>query len=72
MRRWFVPLTLVGVGIVLLSGWGRRTVRSLRASFGDDGQRRGANGDLLHELAGIQAQLDVIARSLDVVPQAGH
>ena len=72
MRRWYMPLTLLGlasVGAVLLSGRGRSAVRSLfenldRAS----GKFLEWNDGLQEELDGIQATLDRIAESLGPLP----
>ncbi len=75
MRRWFVPLTLLGlgsVGIVLLSERGRRALRSLLANFGHASGRFMEWNDLQRELDGIQAMLDGIADSLGPHPETGH
>jgi hypothetical protein len=76
MRRWFVPLTVLGlgsVGIVLLSERGRRVLRSLWANFRHaSGELMEWNDDLQRELDGIQAMLDGIADSLRLRPETGH
>jgi hypothetical protein len=68
MRRWFVPLTVLGlgsVGVVLLSERGRRAMRALFAAFGNASVGwMVSNNSLQHELDGIQAMLDGIADSL--------
>ena len=73
MRRWYVPLTVLGlggVGAMLLS---ERGLRALRSRFADFGNPRGTlmewNDDLQHELDGIQAMLDGIAESLGLHPK---
>lgn len=70
MRRWFVPLTVAGVGMLLLSERGRNALRALLLHF------RRASGDLgddlQRELDGIQAMLDGIAESLGLRPETGH
>ena len=73
MRRWYVPLTVLGlgsVGAVLLSERGRRALRSLLSDFGHaSGRLVEWNDDLQHELDSIQSMLDGIAESLGPHPK---
>ena len=75
MRRWFVPLTLLGLGslsVVLLSERGWKTMRTF---FADMARARGlmeGNDDVQDELDHIQARLDGVAGSLGLRPEAGH
>jgi hypothetical protein len=68
MRRWHVPLTLLGlgsIGVVLLSERGRSAMRALFRDFGHaTGRLLEWNDGLQEELDGIQAMLDGIAESL--------
>ncbi len=68
MRRWYVPLTVLGlssIGVVLLSERGRSAVRALFRDFGRASNRLLVwNDGLQDELDGIQAMLDRIAESL--------
>lgn len=76
MRRWFLPLTVLGLGSVgafLMSERGRNAVRGLweRYREGADGWRD-LNDSVQSELDGIQAALDRIAESLDPHPGLGQ
>jgi hypothetical protein len=76
MRRWFLPLTVVGlggVGAFLLSERGRETLRALWERFQDspDGWQD-LNDSVQSELDRIQAALDRIAESIDPRPQMGQ
>ena len=76
MRRWFLPLTVVGlggVGAFLLSERGRETLRAFWESFQDspDGWQD-LNDSVQSELDRIQAALDRIAESIDPRPQMGQ
>lgn len=76
MRRWYVPLTVLGLGGVsafLLSGRGRTVLRRLLDSFGESPESwlRGQDS-LENELENLQAALNRIADSLNPRPQPGH
>jgi hypothetical protein len=76
MRRWFLPLTVIGLGSVgafLLSERGRGTLRGLKERFQDapDGWQD-LNDSVQSELDRIQAALDQIAASIDPRPQMGQ
>lgn len=70
MRRWYVPLTVLGlggIGVVLLSEPGRNAVRSLFQDFGRaTGRFLEWNDSLEDELDRIQAMLDGVAESIGV------
>jgi len=74
MRRWYVPLTVLGLGsisLMLLSERGRNTLRALVRNFGDAAGRLWEwNDGLQDELDRIQAMLDKVAESLGVHPEA--
>jgi hypothetical protein len=76
MRKWYVPLTVLGlgsIGLVLLSERGRSALRSIFESFGDASDRLAEwNDNLEDELARIQAMLDGIAESLKPHPEMGR
>jgi hypothetical protein len=69
MRRWFVPLTVLGlgsIGLVLLSERGRSALRAIFEGFGQASDRLSEwNDSLEDELGRIQATLDGIAESLE-------
>ena len=75
MRRWYVPLTVLGLGslgLVLLSERGRSRLRSLFEGLGQASDRLSEwNDGLEDELARIQATLDGIAESLGPRPGRG-
>jgi hypothetical protein len=76
MRRWFLPLTVLGlggVGAFLLSERGRTTLRGLWDRFQEspDGWRD-LNDSVQGELDRIQAALDRIAQSIDPHPELGQ
>jgi len=76
MRRWFLPLTVVGlggVGAFLMSERGREALRKLWDKFQDspDGWQD-LNESVQSELDRIQSALDRIAESLDPRPQMGQ
>jgi|HubBroStandDraft_6_1064221.scaffolds.fasta_scaffold192036_2 hypothetical protein len=76
MRRWYVPLTVLGLGSIgafLLSERGRSALRGIFQGF------RGAperwlewNDSLDSELQRIQNAVNQIAESLDPNPELGH
>jgi len=76
MRRWYVPLTLLGlggVGALLLSERGRSAVRTLFAHFGEAPERwLEWNESAQRELDRIQAALNRIAESLEPHTQLGQ
>ncbi len=76
MRRWYVPLTLLGlgsIGALLLSERGRNSLRALFEPFEQAPDRLLELNDAFEsELDGIQAALDRIAESLDLHPELGQ
>jgi hypothetical protein len=72
MRRWYVPLTVLGLGSIgafLLSERGRSAMRGIFQSFREAPDRwLEWNDNLDSELERIQAALDQIAESLDPHP----
>jgi hypothetical protein len=76
MRRWYVPLTVLGlggVGALLLSERGRTAMRGMLQKFQHaPGRLLEFNDNLQSELDRIQATLDQIADSLDPHPQLGR
>jgi hypothetical protein len=76
MRRWYIPLTVLGlggIGAFLLSEKGRSAVRGILQSFREAPDRwLEWNDSLDSELERIQAALNQIAESLDPHPGMGH
>ncbi len=76
MRRWYVPLTVLGLGSVgayLLSERGRKQLRRFLEYFRSAPDRwLEWNESAQDELDRIQATLDRIAESLDPHPEMGH
>ena len=72
MRRWFVPLTMLGLGSIgafLLSERGRGILRDIFGDFEEAPERwQEWNENAQSELDRIQAALNRIAKSLE--PQA--
>jgi hypothetical protein len=72
MRRWYVPLTVLGLGSIgafLLSERGRSAMSGIFQSFREVPDRLLEwNDNLDSELERIQAALDQIAESLDPHP----
>ena len=68
MRRWYVPLTVLGLGSIgafLLSERGRSAVREFFQSFGEGPERwQEWNDSLDNELERIQRALNQISESL--------
>lgn len=68
MRKWYVPLTLMGLGSL---GWfflterGRAAARWLQESLRDPETVKGWNESAQHELERIQSALDRVAAALD-------
>jgi hypothetical protein len=76
MRKWYVSITVLGlggVGALLLSERGRQTLRQLLEHFrhAPDALLEWNDG-LQTELENIQAALNRIAESLEPHRQAGH
>jgi len=76
MRRWFLPLTVMGLGSVgafLLSERGRETLRGLLKKYRNSPEGwQELNAGVQSELDRIQAALDQIAASIDPRPQMGQ
>jgi hypothetical protein len=76
MRRWYVPITVLGLGGIsafLLSERGRTTLRAVSKRFRQAPDRLlELNESLQNDLDRIQAALDQIADSLDPHPEPGH
>ncbi|MGA2371963.1 MAG: hypothetical protein ACLPPV_12765 [Candidatus Korobacteraceae bacterium] len=76
MRRWYVPLTVLGLGglsAFLLSERGRTVLRAISQRFQHaPGRLLELNDNLQSELDRIQAALDQIADSLDPHPEPGR
>jgi len=76
MRRWYVPLTVLGLGGVsafLLSERGRTALRAISHGFQRAPDRLlELNENLQSDLDRIQTALDRIADSLDPHPEAGR
>jgi hypothetical protein len=76
MRRWYVPLTVLGLGglgALLLTERGRAVLRNLLERFWQAPERLlDWDGSLQSELDRIQEALDGIADSLSPHPELGH
>jgi len=76
MRRWYLPLTVLGLGGVsafLLSERGRTKLRAISKRFQQAPDRLlELNDSLQSDLDRIQAALDRIADSLDPHPEPGQ
>ncbi len=76
MRRWYLPLTVLGVGSVgafLLSERGRGSLRAILYRFQKSPESwREFNDSLQGELDRIQSALDQIAQSIDPHPELGQ
>jgi len=76
MRRWYWPVTVIGLGSVsalLLTGRGRSVLRRILQRFWEAPDRLlDWNGSLDSELDRIQTALDRIADSLDPHAQMEH
>ena len=76
MRRWYVPLTVLGLGSIgafLLSERGRNKLRWLMENFQSAPDRwLEWNESAQVELDSMQATLDRIAESLELRPEMGH
>jgi len=76
MRRWYVPLTVVGlggIGALLMTERGRALLRSAFERFQQAPEKLLEINDTLQvELDRIQSALDQIAESLDPHPELGQ
>ena len=76
MRRWYVPLTVLGLGSIgafLLSERGRTTLRAMFENFREAPDRwLEWNENAQNELDRIQAALNRIAESLELRTQLGQ
>ena len=76
MRKWFVPLTVLGVGgigALLLTDRGRETLRRWRARFDEAPERLEEwNENAQSELERIQSALTQIAESLGPRSEMGR
>lgn len=76
MRRWYVPLAVLGLGslgVVLLSERGRRGLRSFLQNLDQVPDRLLEwNDGLQDELNRIQTVLDRVAESVEPRPEMGH
>jgi hypothetical protein len=76
MRKWFVPLTVLGVGGIsafLLTARGKETLRRWRAALEQSPERwEDWNENLELELERIQDTLNQIAASLQPGGQTSH
>ena len=76
MRRWYVPLTVLGlggVGALLMSERGRAVLHKVLEKFWQAPDRLLEwNGNLDSELDRIQSALDRIADSIDPHPELGR
>lgn len=76
MRRWYVPLTMLGLGSIgafLLSERGRNSLRAMSENFDETPQRSLEwNDSAQSELDRIQAALNHIAESLELRTELGQ
>lgn len=76
MRRWYVPLTVLGlggIGALLLTERGRTSLRMLFERFQQAPEKLlEMNDTFQNELDRIQAALDQIAESIDPHPEPGR
>jgi len=76
MRRWYLPLTVIGlsgIGAFLLTERGRTVMHKLLEKFWQAPNRLlDWNGDLENEVDRIQQALDRIAETIDPHPELGH
>lgn len=76
MRRWYVPLTVLGIGSLgafLLSEWGRNTLRAMFEDFHRSPEHWVEwNESAQSELDHLQEALNRIADSLEPHTQFGH
>jgi len=76
MRRWYVPLTVLGlggIGALLLTERGRASLRALVVRFQNAPDTLLEMNDTFQsELDRIQAALDQIAEALDPHPEPGR
>jgi len=76
MRRWYLPLTVLGIGGIsafLLTERGRTVLNQIAEKFWQAPDRLLEwNGSLESELDRIQQALDRIAETIDPHPELGH
>ena len=76
MRRWYVPLTVLGlggVGALLFTERGRTVLQRITENLWDAPDRLMEwNDNLQGELDRIQQALDHIAETIDPHPELGH
>ena len=76
MRRWYVPLTVLGIGSLgafLLSDWGRNVVRAIFEDLDRTPKSwQEWNESAQSELDRLQEALNRIAESLEPSTQFGH
>jgi hypothetical protein len=76
MRKWFVPLMVLGaggVGAFFFTDKGRKTLRGWLAKFDDAPDRwEEWNESAQEELERIKASLNQVARSLEPHSETGH
>ena len=75
MRRWYVPLTVLGLGSIgafLLSERGRNSLRAMFEDFDEPERWLEWNENAQRELDRIQAALNRIAESLEPRTQLGQ
>ena len=76
MRRWYVPLTVLGlggIGALLLTDRGRSVLYTIAEKFWQAPDRLLEwNDSLQDDLDHIQEALDRIAESIDPHPELGH
>ena len=76
MRRWYLPLTVLGlggIGAFLISDRGRAALRRIAESFSQSSETwLDWNDSFENELDRIRGALNQIADSLDPRPEPGH
>ena len=76
MRRWYVSLTVLGLGslgLFLLSEWGREALGKLFQQFQEAPERLAEwNDSIENELDRIQTALNRIAETLEPRPELGR
>ena len=75
MRKWYVPLTLMGLGSLgcfFLSERGREAARWLQENLRDPGTVKDWNESAQQELERIQGALDRVAAALDARQTEGR
>jgi hypothetical protein len=75
MRRWYLPITVLGlggIGALLMTERGRNVLRKLLERFWHAPELLDWEGSLDSELDRIQTALDCIADSIQPRQQLGH